>query len=45
MYHGGCNKNFPLFMKEMEFRPNQRDKDNVPALLTKMLLEERSGPV
>jgi transposase-like protein len=45
MYHGGFKKNFPLFMKEMEFRFNQRDNDNVVELLTKMLLEETFGPV
>ena len=45
MYHGGFRKNFPLFMKEMEFRFNQRDNDNVVEVLTKMLLEETSGPV
>jgi transposase len=44
MYHGGFKKNFPLFMKEMEFRFNQRDNDNVVELLTKMLLEDKSGP-
>jgi len=44
MYHGGFKKNFPLFMKEMEFRFNQRDNDNVVELLTKMLMEETSGP-
>jgi len=44
MYHGGFKKNFPLFMKEMEFRFNQRDNDNVVELLTKMLMEDKSGP-
>ncbi len=42
LYHGGFKKNFPLFMKEMEFRFNHRNDMNAINHLFKLL---KSGPV
>lgn len=36
-YHGGFRKNFYLFMREMEFRFNNHDKDSTRAYLIKIL--------
>ena len=45
LYHGGFKKNFPLFLKEMEFRFNQRNNNDVVKLLTRYLVEESTGPI
>lgn len=37
MYHGGFKKNFPLFIREMEFRFNRRNDQNVIESLFKLL--------
>jgi hypothetical protein len=42
MYHGGFKRNFPLFMREMEFRFNQRNAPEIVEYLFKLL---KSGPV
>jgi len=42
MYHGGFKKNFTLFIREMEFRFNHRDDENVVAYLFNLI---RTGPV
>ena len=42
MYHGGFKRNFPLFMREMEFRFNHRDDPEVVEYLFKLV---KSGPV
>lgn len=41
MYHGGFKRNFPLFMREMEFRFNHRDDPDAVRYLYKLL---KSGP-
>lgn len=42
LYHGGYKKNFYLFLKEMEFRFNHRNDNNVTDLLWNLL---KSGPI
>jgi transposase len=42
MYHGGFKKNFPLFIREMEFRFNHRNDNDVVAYLLKLI---KAGPV
>jgi len=38
MYHGGFKKNFPLFIREMEFRFNHRNDPNALTYLQNILL-------
>jgi transposase len=42
MYHGGFKKNFPLFIREMEFRFNHRNDENVVDYLFNLI---KAGPV
>ena len=42
MYHGGFKKNFPLFIREMEFRFNRRNDSEVVTYLLKLI---KAGPV
>ena len=42
MYHGDFKRNFPLFMREMEFRFNQR---NAPEIVEYLFMLLKSGPV
>ena len=42
MYHGGFKRNFPLFMREMEFRFNHRNDPEVVEYLFKLV---KFGPV
>ncbi len=41
MYHGGFKKNFPLFIREMEFEFNHRNDENVIHYFVKLL---KAGP-
>ena len=42
MYHGGFKRNFPLFMREMEFRFNHR---NDPEVVDYLYILIKAGPV